>query len=67
MTSASRGPRRVSSTGAEVIGPQPIATFEEIIDERLEAARRLVAVGVPPEKVYEKTTEGGTPHFAEDC
>ena len=53
--------------GRKVVGAEPIATFEEIIDERLSAARRLVAAGVPPEKVYEKTTEGGTPHFAEEC
>ena len=53
--------------GRKVAGAVPVEEFEAIIDERLAAARKLVASGVHPEDVYQKTVEGGLATNPEDC
>jgi protein-disulfide isomerase len=38
--------------GVNVRGAQPLATFREVIDAELEAAKAALASGVPPSRVY---------------
>jgi protein-disulfide isomerase len=45
--------------GRHVVGAQPYETFRDTIDERLVAARALVAGGVRPRDVYAAMTAGG--------
>jgi len=53
--------------GRMIVGPQPIATFEGVIEERLAVARRLVAAGVAPKDVYAKMIADGLRHIDEAC
>ena len=45
--------------GRRVVGAQPIETFRAVIDERLVAARAMVASGVRPQDVYARSIAGG--------
>jgi protein-disulfide isomerase len=51
--------------GRHLVGAQPIETFRAVIDERLAAARALVAGGVKPADVYARTVAGGAEHVEE--
>jgi protein-disulfide isomerase len=53
--------------GRMIVGPQPIGTFESVIEERLTAARKLLAAGVAPQDVYTKTIADGLRHVDEAC
>jgi protein-disulfide isomerase len=44
--------------GRKLVGAQPFAVFEPIIDEQLAAARAAVAGGVPAAKLYETLQKG---------
>jgi protein-disulfide isomerase len=54
-----RGTPTFFINGRHVVGAQPIEEFRAVIDERLAAARALVATGVRPEDVYARTIAGG--------
>jgi len=54
-----RGTPTFFINGRHVVGAQPIETFRSVIDERLAAARAMVASGVRPEDVYARTIAGG--------
>jgi protein-disulfide isomerase len=54
-----RGTPTFFINGRHVVGAQPIETFRAIIDERLTAARALLASGVRPEDVYARSIAGG--------
>jgi protein-disulfide isomerase len=62
-----RGTPSFFINGRMVVGDQPLATFEEVIEERLAAARRLVAAGVHPEEVYSRTVGAGLTSIVEEC
>lgn len=51
--------------GRRIVGAQDIAQFRAIIDERLEAARSLVASGVRSRDVYAQTIAGGADRVEE--
>src|SRR5262245_23727207 len=42
--------------GRKLVGAQPVEAFKAVIDEELASARKLIAKGTPPEKVYDKLT-----------
>jgi protein-disulfide isomerase len=42
--------------GRRLVGAQPVEAFKAVIDEELSSARKLIAKGTPPEKVYDKLT-----------
>ncbi|MFZ5890519.1 MAG: DsbA family protein [Myxococcota bacterium] len=42
--------------GVTVSGAQPFAKFKEVIDAQLEASRRAIEAGTPPEDVYTELT-----------
>jgi protein-disulfide isomerase len=52
--------------GRRVVGAQPYDVFRQVVDERLAAARQLVASGVRPSRVYEQTIANGLPSVAAD-
>ena len=54
-----RGTPAFFINGRYVVGAQPIEELRSVIDERLTAARALVASGVRPEEVYARTIAGG--------
>jgi protein-disulfide isomerase len=58
-----RGTPSFFINGRRLVGAQPIEAFRAILDERLTAARALVATGVRPEDVYARTTAGGAETF----
>jgi protein-disulfide isomerase len=60
-----RGTPSFFINGRHVVGAQPIETFRAMIDERLAAARALVASGVRPEDVYARTIAGGAERVEE--
>lgn len=45
--------------GRRIVGAQPYEVFRQVVDERLLAARQLVASGVRPSRVYEQTIASG--------
>jgi protein-disulfide isomerase len=45
--------------GRKLVGAQPLAAFEALVDEVLPAAQALVARGVPAARVYEETIKNG--------
>ena len=51
--------------GRRVVGAQPYETFQSVIDERLAAARSLVASGVRPRDVYASLTASGADRYVE--
>jgi protein-disulfide isomerase len=53
--------------GRKLVGALPLADFEQVIDERLAAARQLVAAGVRRDEIYAKTVSGGLPRIVEGC
>ncbi len=54
-----RGTPTVFVNGKVVVGAMPLATYEQLIDSELAAAHALVASGVRPEDVYNRTTANG--------
>jgi protein-disulfide isomerase len=60
-----RGTPSFFINGRHLVGAQPIETFRSVIDERLAAARALVASGVKPEDVYARTIAGGAERVEE--
>ena len=60
-----RGTPTFFINGRHVVGAQPIEELRSVIDERLAAARALVAGGVPPEEVYARTIAGGAERVEE--
>lgn len=52
--------------GRRIVGAQPYDVFRQVVDERLAAARQLVASGVRPSRVYEQTIAVGLPSVAPD-
>lgn len=52
--------------GRRVVGAQPYETFRDVVEERLAAARSLVASGVRPRDVYAALTANGAERVAED-
>ena len=48
--------------GRRLVGAQPLATFRALVDEEMRSAERLVARGVPPERVY-ATIQGRAPAY----
>ena len=60
-----RGTPTFFINGRHVVGAQPIEEFRAVIDERLAAARALVAAGVRPEDVYARTIAGGADRVEE--
>lgn len=53
--------------GRRIVGAQPYDVFRQVVDERLAAARQLVASGVRPSRVYEQTIASGLPSVAADA
>ena len=51
--------------GRRVVGAQPIETLRAVIDDRLAAARGLVASGVRPQDVYARAIAGGATRLEE--
>jgi protein-disulfide isomerase len=51
--------------GRRIVGAQDVAQFRAIIDERLDAARSLVASGVRSRDVYAQTIAGGADRVEE--
>jgi protein-disulfide isomerase len=47
--------------GRLIVGAQPYDVFKPVVEERLAAARQLVASGVRPSRVYEQTIASGLP------
>ncbi|HEX3346368.1 MAG TPA: thioredoxin domain-containing protein, partial [Polyangiaceae bacterium] len=60
-----RGTPSFFINGRHLVGAQSIETFRTMIDERITAARALVASGVRPEDVYERTVTGGAERVEE--
>jgi len=60
-----RGTPTFFINGRHLVGAQPIETFRSVIDERLAAARAMVAGGVRPEDVYARTIAGGAERVEE--
>jgi protein-disulfide isomerase len=60
-----RGTPTFFINGRHVVGAQPIETFRAVIDERLAAARAMVAGGARPEDVYDRTIAGGAERVEE--
>jgi protein-disulfide isomerase len=54
-----RGTPTFFVNGRRIVGAQPYDKFAAVVDERLAAARALVASGVRPEDVYAKTIASG--------
>ncbi len=52
--------------GRRIVGAQPYDVFRQVVDERLAAARQLVASGVRPSHVYEQTIASGLPSVSAD-
>ncbi|HEX8791717.1 MAG TPA: thioredoxin domain-containing protein [Polyangiaceae bacterium] len=52
--------------GRRIVGAQPYDVFRQVVDERLAAARQLVASGVRPSRVYEQTIAAGLPSVTDD-
>jgi predicted DsbA family dithiol-disulfide isomerase len=52
--------------GRHVVGAQPFETFREVIDERLGAAKALVANGTPRRDVYAAMTSSGAARVTKD-
>jgi len=52
--------------GRRIVGAQPYDVFRQVVEERLAAARQLVASGVRPSRVYEQTIASGLPSVVED-
>ncbi len=52
--------------GRRLVGAQPVEQFRAIIDERLDAARTLVASGVRPQDVYGQTVATGAERVVEE-
>jgi protein-disulfide isomerase len=51
--------------GRRIVGAQPLEVFEDVIEERLAAARALVANGTRPSDVYAQTIATGRETVAE--
>ena len=62
-----RGTPSFFVNGRMLVGAQPLATFERVIEERLAAARKLMAAGVRPEDVYARTIADGLTSIVEEC
>ena len=60
-----RGTPTFFINGRHVVGAQPIEDLRSVIDERLVAARALVAGGVRPEDVYAHAIAGGAERVEE--
>ncbi|MGD0525948.1 MAG: thioredoxin domain-containing protein [Polyangiaceae bacterium] len=60
-----RGTPTFFINGRHLVGAQPIETFRAVIDERLAAARALVATGVRPADVYARAIAGGAERVEE--
>jgi protein-disulfide isomerase len=60
-----RGTPAFFINGRQVVGAQPIETLRAVVDERLAAARALVATGVRPEDVYTRMVAAGAEHVPE--
>ena len=60
-----RGTPTFFINGRRIVGAQPIEELRSVIDERLAAARALVAGGVRPEEVYAHAIAGGAEHVEE--
>ena len=54
-----KGTPSVFINGKLIVGAQPLATYEQLIDQELVAARALVATGIRPEDVYNRTIANG--------
>ncbi len=54
-----RGTPTFFINGRHIVGAQPIEAFHSMIDERLAAARALLATGVRPEDLYARSIAGG--------
>jgi protein-disulfide isomerase len=52
--------------GRRVAGAQPFETFVDVIDERLTAAKSLLASGVRPRDVYAQITAAGADHVVDE-
>ncbi|HTQ42066.1 MAG TPA: thioredoxin domain-containing protein [Polyangiaceae bacterium] len=52
--------------GRRIVGAQPYEVFRQVVEERLAAARQLVAAGVRPSRVYEQTIASGLPSVVDD-
>ena len=60
-----RGTPTFFINGRHVVGAQPIDELRAVIDERLAAARALVATGTRPEDVYARAIAGGAERVEE--
>ncbi len=56
-----RGTPAFFINGRFLSGAQPFESFKKVIDEELEKAEKIVASGVPREKVYDKVMEKAKP------
>ncbi|MGO8998713.1 MAG: DsbA family protein [Polyangiaceae bacterium] len=54
-------------SGRRVVGAQTYETFRDVVEERLVAARALVATGVRPRDVYAGLTANGLDHVVADA
>jgi protein-disulfide isomerase len=61
-----RGTPTFFLSGRRVVGAQSYETFRDVVEERLAAARALVATGTRPRDVYAALTAAGADHAAED-
>ena len=59
MRFGARGTPAFFINGRFLSGAQPLAKFEELIDEELATARSLTSKGVPEREVYGKVIEDG--------
>jgi protein-disulfide isomerase len=53
--------------GRRLVGAQPYEVFRDVVDERLAAARALVAAGVPRSEVYSDLIAAGADHAAAEA
>ncbi len=60
-----RGTPTVFVNGKVIVGAMPLSTYEQLIDSELAAARALIASGVRPEDVYNRTIANGAATVAE--
>ena len=61
-----RGTPTFFVNGKRIVGNQPLATFDQVVAERLAAARALVQSGTRASRVYDATIQGGLDHVRDD-
>jgi protein-disulfide isomerase len=61
-----RGTPTFFVNGKRIVGNQPLAKFDQVVSERLAAARALVQSGTRASRVYDATIAGGLDHVRDD-